>query len=321
MDATAGKLPADGAAPSPLDLLEDYRTSLTLRASGAQVRRDVRLLKRFFFQQGIFAVAGLNAQPIERYLADLAAKGRAPKTLQNHLVAISGFCEFLIGRGLLIGNPCRHIRLARPPERLPRWLEPDEVRQVLAVARRAGIWPDVSLALTTGLRLSELARLRWTDVDIDRRLLVVRKSKSRRPRSVPLCRCALLALRAQRHDTGGHEYVFPARRTYRGGWRYADGPRSSRSWLRALRPVQEAVRKFRWPPGRATGRGWHLFRHTFASRLAQQGVSLYKIAQWLGHSDVRTTRIYAHLQQGFDPDIELASPLEPSERAGKGERS
>lgn len=46
----------------------------------------------------------------------------------------------------------------------------------------------------------------------------------------------------------------------------------------------------------------------FASRAARRGVSLYKLAAWLGHSDVRMTRIYAHLQQGFDSDIERAAP-------------
>ena len=48
----------------------------------------------------------------------------------------------------------------------------------------------------------------------------------------------------------------------------------------------------------------HVLRHTFASHLAQRGVSLYKVARWLGHADVRTTQIYAHLAPG-DEDIEL----------------
>ena len=41
-------------------------------------------------------------------------------------------------------------------------------------------------------------------------------------------------------------------------------------------------------------KGWHEFRHTFASRRAQQGISLYKIMKWLGHSSIQVTQIYAH---------------------------
>lgn len=48
----------------------------------------------------------------------------------------------------------------------------------------------------------------------------------------------------------------------------------------------------------------HIMRHTFASQLAKAGVSLYKIQQWLGHSDPKTTMIYAHLQ-AQDDEIEL----------------
>jgi integrase len=65
----------------------------------------------------------------------------------------------------------------------------------------------------------------------------------------------------------------------------------------------------------ATGRGWHLLRHTFARRLAQQGVSLYKIAAWLGHRDIRTTQVYAHLQAAYDPEIERAGLGGPQRRA------
>lgn len=49
--------------------------------------------------------------------------------------------------------------------------------------------------------------------------------------------------------------------------------------------------------------GWHTLRHTFASLLVQEGVSIYKVSQWLGHSEVRTTQIYAHLIPGYDEDI------------------
>lgn len=50
--------------------------------------------------------------------------------------------------------------------------------------------------------------------------------------------------------------------------------------------------------------GWHEFHHTFAVRLVRQGISLYKVSEWLGHADYKTTQIYAHFAPVYDNDIE-----------------
>jgi len=283
---------------------------MLLRAGPPYARRATSIVRGFLWRQHVIDAGQLTRRCVAGYLGDLAARGRGRKTIRNHQCAISAFCGFLE----IEPNPCARINVGRTDERLPQWLDDDEIATVLAIARRRGIWPEVRLALATGLRMSELRRLQWPDIDLPRRCLAVRKSKSGRPRIVPLSRDAILALRVQRRRAGTFDHVFPARRTWPGGCCYRHRMRSSISFLRSLRPVQEAVPKFRALPGRSTGRGWHLLRHTFASRLAQAGVSLYKIAEWMGHSDVRTTQIYAHLQQGFDEDIEKAPPVEAAER-------
>lgn len=304
---------SDGSGTELLGKLEEFRQALKLAAERKQVRSMSAIVRSLLWSQGIRHAWELTPQTVEQYLAGLVAGGRAPKTVMNHLSAVRVFCYFLKRRGLLSADPCADVRLRRPEERLPRYLEDEEIAEVLRLARAHHMWPEICLALSTGLRVSELIRLQWVDVDLARDCLTVRKSKSRRPRVVPLNRSALAALGAQRRITGGFTYVFPARRTWPGclacrdpARRYLDRPRSSSWWNRAMRPIQQAVPKFCTLPGSSTGRGFHLLRHTFASRLAQAGVSLYKIAAWLGHSDVRTTHIYAHLQVGFDEEIEKA---------------
>jgi len=49
---------------------------------------------------------------------------------------------------------------------------------------------------------------------------------------------------------------------------------------------------------------WHDFRHAFASRLGQGGISIYRICKWLSHSDIKVTQIYAHFAPVYDDDIE-----------------
>ena len=290
-------------------LVAGFERAAALSAGPKQVRSAAAIVRSFLWSARISRPDDISTAAVAAYLAALARLGRSRKTLWNHRSAISRFCRFLERRGLLVGNPAAGVELRRPDKPVPRWLDDDEIEQVLGLARAERIWPEVCLALATGLRLGELIRLQWPDVDVPGRSLVVRKSKSGRGRVVPLCQAALAALAEQRELTGHMAYVFPARQTWRGGWRFVDRPRASNWWRRAIRPIQDAVPKFR--QGMApfsTGRGWHLFRHTFASRLAQAGVSIWKICSWLGHSDVRTTRIYAHLRAGFDEEIERAMP-------------
>lgn len=301
-----------GAAPDSIGLLgallTDFERAARLTAAPKQAKARAAMTERFLWAEAIARPEQITAGAIESHLASRAAQV-STKTVANHLSAIRTFCNFLRRRGLLANDPTQGIRLRPPDRQLPRYLEPAEVAEVLRIARERGIWGEVCLALSTGLRLSEMIRLRWDDIDWQRRCLVVRKSKTHRPRQVPLCRSAVVALRLQRRRAGAFDYIFPARQTWRCGWRYKNSARAANWWTRALGPIKAQVLKFNSLPGCSTGRGWHLLRHTFASRAAQAGVSLYKLAAWLGHSDVRTTQRYAHLQEGWDEQIEAASPL------------
>ncbi len=311
--ATIGVAAGDGALSVFGPLLADFERTSRLLAAPKQARAQVAIVQRFLWGQGIAEAGQITTATIEAYLG-LVGQRLSDKTLLNHLSALRRFCQFLRRRGLLGDDPTAGIRLRMPERLLPRYLGADDLAAVLQIARDEGIWPEVCLALSTGLRLSEMIRLRWEDIDWKRRCLLVRKSKSRRPRLVPLCRSAVVALRFQRRRAGTFLHVFPARQTWRNHWHFVDKPRASNWWRRAIKPIQDAVPIFRSLPGSATGRGWHLFRHTFASRAAQAGVSLYKLAQWLGHADVRTTQRYAHLQVGFDKQIEAASPIDRPEK-------
>ncbi len=286
--------------------LDEFRQDAGLAAAPEHVNVMVARVQRFLSEADIRRPGQLTARTVSKYLGQI--DGRSEKTLLNYRGFISRFCQFLKAAGVLSFNPCGDVHLRKPAQQLPRFLEPDEIETVLQTARSCGIWPEVMLALSTGLRRGEMVRLQWSDIDLDRQVLTVRISKSRRPRILPLSASAVEALQDQRRRVDHLPFVFPGRRTWRGGWRYEDKERYKSWWERALRPIQKAVPKFHSVPGSSTGRGWHLFRHTFASRAAQAGVSLYKIAAWLGHTDVRTTQIYAHLQQAYDKDIEAAAP-------------
>lgn len=270
-----------------------------LRASEPQARRNVNVIRRFV-QAVRVHVDRIRPRNVEDYLLDLLTAGRAIKTIRNHLGSISVFCEFCIARDLMDVNPCAKVTLPRKRRCVPIFLNVDERIEALRIARETDRHCEVCLAMNTGLRMTELRNLMWIDVDLNARTLLVRESKSGRPRTVPLNTEALAALDEQGERSGHLPHVFPG-----GKSRDLPRPRGQDWWAKvAIVPLQAKIAKFQVLPKGSTGRGWHLLRHTFASRLAQKGVSLYKISKWLGHKSCDTTQIYAHLSPGYDADIE-----------------
>lgn len=289
------------------DSVAGYLRSLMLRNSIRTARRWVAIVRKFLQLQHIGHVSGLAVDAVEGYLVDLAAAGAAPRTIRNHQTAISGFCEFLRLRDVISVNPARLIRLAKIDESVPIFLDDDEVAQAVAIADRTGVACEVGMALATGLRLGEIRAMAWVDVDLAERSILVRKSKNHCARRVPLRVEAIEHLRGQYERFGHFTWVFPAGRGGKGRSRLWDVNRL-RGWdwwkRKALQGLQEQIPKFHLLPRGSVGRGWHLFRHTFATRAVRAGIPLAKVAMWLGHKSLDTTRIYAHYAPGYDPAIE-----------------
>lgn len=287
-------------APEDFDALkEQFGRVAALTGKAKQQRHNKAVVDQFCEAQGISSPSQITTAAIQDYLTALQADGKAPATLRNYKVALSRFCEFLRPRGALNHNPTRGVKCPKIEKSLPVYLSPQETEEALLLAREHGIYGEVAVAIYTGLRCSELRSLEWSHIDYKARTLLVPKSKSRRPRTVPLSKQAIAALREQEALTGGGKYVFPG-----GDHADAEGRRQRWWWEDAIKPLQASMAAFKQRDKGQVGRGWHLLRHTFASRLVQAGVSIYKVSEWLGHSDVKTTQMYSHLQPGYDPEIE-----------------
>jgi integrase len=315
-------------ASDRLRLLGEFSDWCSLQMQPPQARDVASLVRRYLWSIDAHDSADSGAA-VAAFLSRLRRAGRALKGLHNARSAISSWFEFLRSRGTWSGpagtNPALAVRLGKLPKRIPRRLDDAELPAILEAAESAGIWPEVVLALSTGLRLSDLARLQWPDVDEPRRRLTIRDPKNGEERCESLSLAALAALRAQREKLralgyGGYQQVFPSRHTHPGGFTLRDRRRSKKSWLTLMKPLQKRFPSFtRNTPG--TGRAWHKFRHTFASRLAEANVTDRRIARLLGQKDVRSVDVYAHLRSdAYDPAVELAAP--PIGKAtGNGQRA
>lgn len=269
-----------------------------------QAGKDV---ESFFVSANIRTLAGITVEAVVSYLCGMRARGLSAATIRTRASSLSRFCAWCVDRGYMTFNPALAVSRPKRDQPPPVWLNERERRAALTVARETGGWPEIALALATGMRIGEIIRLRWLDVDLDNRTAMVERSKSGHPRCVPLNTLALAALREQQAISQGFTWVFPARKTHRGGFKLIDKPRSYQAMRRLILPLQAAIPRFSARRRGSVGRAWHALRHTFGAVMAQANIGEAKIGQFMGHSSIQTTQIYTRLAKGYDPDIEAAN--------------
>lgn len=230
----------------------------------------------------------ITAQDIEAQFSDLQMKGRAPATLNRYRALLSLTYSLAIRNGKVRENPARLVKHRREDNARLRFLSKDE-EYTLRIRIRE-LWPErepeLDLALYTGMRRGEQYQLRWEDVDFERRLLTIPRSKNGTVRHLPLNASALHALVELRSRNSHSEFV-------------CGGVKDARYWFEPT-VIVARLKDFTW----------HCIRHTFASRLVMAGVDIRTVAELMGHKTLAMTMRYAHLA----PDHQRAAVdrLEPT---------
>jgi len=220
-------------------------------------------------------------------------KAVTPRTVRDELIILSSFFSYLMRFGIIEKNPMSKVK--RPPKKNGAidFLSRKEVKALVSLAannsdpffasRDSAI---IETLVRTGLRATELCGLRSEDVDFKMRKIFVQQGKGGKSRVIPLSDKLAEILKDFPYDS---EYVFTSKK----------GNQFNRHSLQLLFRRLQA----KFPGGRRIYA--HLLRHTFASLLAQDGVSIYKIQRYMGHSDVRTTtNAYAALSpESLQDDI------------------
>jgi integrase len=245
----------------------------------------------------------VTPERIDQYKMHLLKEGYAKSTVRSTLLALSSVYKTAIKEMRVYQgeNPVKGVELPKPDERFPRFLSADEYDYLLECAEAHS--PDlhmlVALGVFAGLRKNEIIHARWEWVDFQRKRILVEghgrfKTKSGKPRAVPLSSRLRAILEPRRPDKGRGYIIYPD---------FPDKDGTETTYRVDFTTAYATVAK-------AAGVPWctpHKLRHTFASHLAQEGVSLYKIGTWLGHADPKTTMIYAHLLPA-DDEIDRGFP-------------
>jgi integrase len=195
-------------------------------------------------------------------------------------------------------NPFAEVKRLPVDEEAIRYFTQDEIDRIMVEAEdfNEEVYLFSAMAIFTGMRKAEADNAEWHWFDFQQGIVRIQNAagrfstKNRKVRSVPLharLRAILEPFATAREYKG---YVIHPEKAERGRWRYRYEVKKSFAYV-----------------VKAAGVEWanpHNCRHTFASRLVQEGVSIYKVSQWLGHASVKTTeRLYAGLAPR-DKDID-----------------
>lgn len=271
---------------------QKYLGDITYRKRSTNIA-DASRVREFLNHHEKRTINSINYDDVHAYLTRFDK--HAEKTYNHVIGTLHRFFRLAVEQGYIRKNPVEGFRRKKVPQSLPRFLTDDEYLKIEKLSADEGIFSMVVTARYTGMRLSELLHLEWQDFDWERRLVRVLNKpkyghtvKNFQVRVVPISDELRDKLLPYAREEG---LCFP---TPGGGIYNHEGPRRALRKVLAKSDIRENRKRI----------GWHEFRHTFASRLAQQGVSLYKICKWLGHSDIKVTQIYAHFAPVYDDDIE-----------------
>ncbi len=272
-----------------LDFLAYLELERGLSRNTLQAYRSDLLQLHGFLEQRQVSLAAAKHGDLAAFLDGIAPLVAA-STLQRKLACMRSFYRHLRREELLDHDPTAELRGPRRSGILPKVLSRDEVLRLLAAPK--GTEPLalrdralLELMYACGLRISEVAGLRLTDIDAQARMLRAR-GKGQKERLVPVGRQALGALAA--YEARGRpalvgmlaeSHLFVNSRghglTRQGLYKIIQGHAQSAGLYGKMAP--------------------HTLRHTFATHLLAGGCDLRSLQELLGHADLSTTQIYTHL--------------------------
>lgn len=254
-----------------------FEVHIPTKAIGSQ-RRDNSLrahLESFF---GTCTLNAISPGLISEYKAKRKKTGISPSSLNRELALMKHAYTLASGEWELCrDNPVKRVSMEKENNARDRWLRAQEEEKLLSVSDK-WLCEVILFALNTGMRIEEILSLKWDNVYLNKSILTVIKAKNGEKRTIPLNSIVVNVLKELskvRHINC--PYVF----TSVTGTKLDQG-NVRRAFIKARAKVGLDDVKI------------HDLRHTFATRLVQSGIDLYKVQRLLGHKTPLMTQRYAH---------------------------
>lgn len=280
--------------------LEKFLNHLALERSLADntllsYEKDLQRYLQFLSGRNINAVEAITARDIQDYSELLTGLGLSSNSIARNFSAIRSFHKFLLLAGITQQNPTELLETPRLARKLPEVLSVEEVFAILEapeIDTPEGTRDRAMLEVLygAGLRVSELINLKLEQIQFEEEMLRV-VGKGNKERFVPLGGQALHWLKM---------YLGAVRPLLSKGLL----SRSQVFLNRFGKPfsrmgVWNIVQKYVLLAGITRRVYPHIFRHSFATHLLENGADLRAVQEMLGHSDISTTQVYTHLTRQY----------------------
>lgn len=258
------------------EMMDRYeKEHVVKKASQRTYKGYIKNMRPFF---GQLTLAEVTPNRIVQYKAKRYAEGVKPATINRELAIMKNAFNLAIREWEWCrDNPVRRVSMEKEHNQRDRWLADEEEIKLLA-ACPAWLREIVTFALHTGMRMGEILSLTWEGVDLFRRTVMVFRSKNGERRTIPVNQTVLDLLKAKNKVRPLKTNLVFCSKTFT----LIEGGHLRRAFRAALKAGEVASFRF------------HDLRHTFATRLVQAGIDLYKVQRLLGHKSGLMTQRYAH---------------------------
>lgn len=254
-----------------------------------EYQHDLGDVVAFLTERGLTELSQVGLQELVRYQAEMDQRGYKPSTRERKTYAIKSWFQFLHQQGAVASNPAANLIPPRPQEREPRFLSKEEYQRLLrACSHKPRDAAIIELFLQTGMRLSELARLRRDDISLPKRITkepdnmgsVRVRRKGGKENTIPLNykACQALAAWLKVRPRVDHDGLFVSK---------FKTPMSKRA-------IQYTIAKYLDEAG-IEGASTHTLRHTMATHHVAAGTDLKTVQETLAHARLATTALYVSL--------------------------
>ena len=251
---------------------------------------------------GKLKIQDVNPQMIERYRAGRLRANASKSTVNREITILKRMYNLAIDWSLIEANPFIKVRLfsemGTERQRILTYGEEERLQHACPEYLRR----IVVTALNTGMRRGEILGLTWRQVDLERGEITVENTKSGKNRIIPISPELNELFVAMRKDAGACPLVFPNPRT---GKPYTDVKKSFKG---ACSDVGIDDLRF------------HDLRHTFATRLIENGVDIITVRDLLGHFSIRVTQRYTHSNRNQKRDAVMLLSQRATKNAENQER-
>jgi site-specific recombinase XerD len=263
-----------------MKVLEIFENKLRVKNySKNTIRTYSQTLRQFLIEND---VKDAYQVPVKNIVLYLETKQFSSVSQQNQFVgALKLFAKYILGKKDIHLNK---IERPRSEKKLPQIIDKKFLLDKIDNIKNLKHKTIISLAYSTGMRVSEVCNLKIKDIDSKRMLIHIKNAKGRKDRIVPLSENILKLLRVYYLKYKPEEYLF----------------NGQKSLKYSTRSCNQIVKKY-------IGTNYHFqqLRHYNATTLLEIGTDLRLIQKLLGHSNVKTTEIYTHVSTQFLKTINL----------------